>query len=378
MHRTTANKLDHHAVIFTVIFLLAAAARLDAAAVRIGTEFLVNTNTVGTQSYSSDRGQRQAAASSSPGATSPVGMAPAGVCSLGVSTRSATAIGDEFQVNSYTSGAQDLPSVSVATNGSFVIAWVGYGGQDGSDNGIFARRFNAAGVAEATEFQVNSYTQGPQLTVSLAVEGNGDFVVAWTSFQIAEDGSGDGIFAQRFDAAGGAPCRRVPGQRVHPGAARRSPASTPTRTATSWWSGSATGRTDRCEEFSAGASTPPERLPASSFRSIRTRRPIRASAAYHSTPNGDFVVVWQSTFPRSLSSPNVSAPLGSLSAAEFQVDVDGFYVAVPRCTVGLARLLTADFVIAWSGSGGDGSGRAACAHRQFHASGIPLDDRAPG
>ena len=40
-----------------------------------------------------------------------------------------------------------------------VITWSSYG-QDGSQSGVLAQRYNAAGVAEGGEFQVNSYTTG--------------------------------------------------------------------------------------------------------------------------------------------------------------------------------------------------------------------------
>ena len=108
-------------------------------------------------------------------------------------------LGAEFQVNSYTTSFQTYPSVAADADGDFVVAWSS-SGQDGSSFGIFARRFSSAGAPLATEFQVNSYTTSFQAFPSVAADADGDFVVAWRSS--GQDGSFDGIFARRFSSAG--------------------------------------------------------------------------------------------------------------------------------------------------------------------------------
>jgi hypothetical protein len=108
-------------------------------------------------------------------------------------------LANEFQVNVLTANSQEDPAVGMDGDGDFVIAWESYL-QDGSARGIFARRFNGAGAAVGGEFQVNSYTPGNQQSPAVAVEGDGDFAVAWES--VGQDGSGFGVFARRFDAAG--------------------------------------------------------------------------------------------------------------------------------------------------------------------------------
>jgi hypothetical protein len=111
-----------------------------------------------------------------------------------------SALGSEFRVNSYTSGAQSHPTVRADADGDFVVAWDSNPSTDGSLSGVFARRFTSAGTAMATELQVNAYGTGFQKSPSLAVQGDGDFVVAWDSY--GQDGSVDGIFARRFSSAG--------------------------------------------------------------------------------------------------------------------------------------------------------------------------------
>ena len=67
----------------------------------------------------------------------------------------------EFRVNTYTTDNQVDASVAMDAAGDFVVAWQSYG-QDGSGYGIYAQRYNAAGVAQGSEFQVNTYTTGNQ------------------------------------------------------------------------------------------------------------------------------------------------------------------------------------------------------------------------
>ncbi len=111
---------------------------------------------------------------------------------------SGVALGDELQVNAYTSNLQDRPRIVVEGDGDFVVAWDSVG-QDGSARGVFARRFASAGAALGAELQINSYTTGAQSHSGLGLTGDGGFVVVW---QTAEDGSGDGVTGRRFDSLG--------------------------------------------------------------------------------------------------------------------------------------------------------------------------------
>lgn len=107
--------------------------------------------------------------------------------------------GPEFRVNSYTTSFQIAPAVAMDADGDFVIAWMSTS-QDGSSWGIYAQRYNAQGVAQGGEFRVNSYTTAGQAFPALAMDDDGDFVVAWQSG--GQDGSGDGVYAQRYSVLG--------------------------------------------------------------------------------------------------------------------------------------------------------------------------------
>jgi hypothetical protein len=106
--------------------------------------------------------------------------------------------GGEFQVNSYTTGTQAEGSVGMDSAGNFAVSWRSEG--DGSETGVFGRRFDAAGQTLGEEFPVNSTTTESQLRPRLAMDSAGNFVVAWTSQ--GQDGQGYGVFGQQFDPSG--------------------------------------------------------------------------------------------------------------------------------------------------------------------------------
>lgn len=107
--------------------------------------------------------------------------------------------GGEFRVNTTTADEQEIPSVAMKNSGEFVVSWSSKG-QDGDGKGIYAQRYNAAGVAQGSEFKVNAYTTGDQDNASVSMDNAGSFVIGWSSN--GQDGSQNGIYAQRFNAAG--------------------------------------------------------------------------------------------------------------------------------------------------------------------------------
>lgn len=106
----------------------------------------------------------------------------------------------EFQVNTFITLNQTLPRVGSAHDGGFVVVWQSGGDQDGSNYGVFARRYDPSGDAlSPAEFRVNSYTTSQQAGAAVAVRPDGSFVSVWRSFReiLVND-----LFGQRFDAAG--------------------------------------------------------------------------------------------------------------------------------------------------------------------------------
>ncbi len=107
--------------------------------------------------------------------------------------------GNEFRVNSFTSNTQNEPAVAMDADGEAIVVWTSFG-QDGDQAGIYGRRYDTSGAAVGNEFQVNTYTTSNQTLPRVASDGDGDFVVVWSSF--GQDGAFGGIVGQRFSAAG--------------------------------------------------------------------------------------------------------------------------------------------------------------------------------
>ncbi len=123
-----------------------------------------------------------------------------------------TALGSEFRVNTFTADSQIYSSVAALAGGGFVVTWSSYG-QDGSVSGIYGQRYAADGTALGSEFRVNTFTNNYQVYSSVAALAGGGFVVTWMSW--SQDGSLFGIYGQRYAADGTAVGQRVPRQHVY-------------------------------------------------------------------------------------------------------------------------------------------------------------------
>lgn len=109
-----------------------------------------------------------------------------------------------FQIPRKLSGASDNGARNVAVDGSgnVTVVWcLGNGDPDSRDySDIHARRFSSAGVPIGQEFVVNTTLRGTQGDASVAANAAGDFVVVWqTRFP---GGLLRSIFGQRFSKTG--------------------------------------------------------------------------------------------------------------------------------------------------------------------------------
>ncbi len=117
------------------------------------------------------------------------------------------AMGPDFQINTYTTGDQRLPSASAASDGGFVVTWEsdGSNGTDTDACSIQARRFAFDGTPTGNDFQVNTYTTAKQILPMAGTDSNGRVIIAWESGDHSGDGADGelgGIRAQFFDADG--------------------------------------------------------------------------------------------------------------------------------------------------------------------------------
>jgi cysteine-rich repeat protein len=105
----------------------------------------------------------------------------------------------DFIVNTHTEGGQMAASLASHPSGEFTAVWIS-DGQDGSGMGVFGQRFDSTGNNIGSEFLINTNTNDNQSSPRTPKKALGDFVVVWTSQE--QDGSDSGVFGQRFDSAG--------------------------------------------------------------------------------------------------------------------------------------------------------------------------------
>jgi PhoPQ-activated pathogenicity-related protein len=201
-----------------------------------------------------------------------------------------TAVGNEILVNQFSTGDQQLPSIAMSAAGVFVVTWQS-AGQDGSGTGIYARRFNRDGVAQANEFLVTQVTAGNQVAPSIAMQSDGSFVIAWQGPGI--DGDSDGIVARRFSNTGVALANEFQVNQFSTGAQ-----AAPSVSATgaggfviAWQSPGQDGNSDAIvvRRYDSAGTADGSELIANTFVAGSQAAPAVASEA-----DGDFLVAWQS------------------------------------------------------------------------------------
>ncbi|VAV93348.1 FIG01023050: hypothetical protein, partial [hydrothermal vent metagenome] len=288
------------------------------------------------------------------------------------------AMATEFLVNTTTLGGQSFPSIATLANGDVVIAW-----EDGSNpaaTNIRAQRFDASGVAQGDEFVVNTTTASHQLVPSVAalsVGLGGGFVITWQdNSQTGGDVIGNAIRAQRFDRFG------VPlGAEFLVNSTTASDQNNPVAIpigggfAIAWTDNSATGDDTsssavRVQRFSSVGVPLGVEFVANTTTDLFQFGPAMATFA-----DGGFIVTWTDG---SQTGADVSgnairarrfAANGVPQGAEFLVNTTTTGVqSVPSVAV----LSGGEYVISWqdgSQSGDDNSGFAAIRAQRFDAAG---------
>jgi hypothetical protein len=355
------------AVLIVATFLLDPVPVRGEELLRLGSEFQVNSYSLDAQAYPAVARDADGDFVVTWGSFGGQDGADRGVFAQRFNSAGAL-VGAEFQVNSHTTGAQDLPSVALAPSGSFVIAWSAYGAQDGSNNGIFAQRFDAAGAPQGAEFQVNTHTLDHQLVPTVGADSEGDFVIAWSSWG-GQDGDGQGIFAQRFDSAGVAQGAELPvnsttaGDQTFPHVAVKPDGGF----VVAWTSEDGqdgAGNGVFAQRFdSAGSPVGDE------FQVNQTTSGDQSANSASIESDGEFVIAWTSLAQDGDGAGAFARRFGSSGApqdGEFQVSA---YTAGHQSAPRASHSSDGSFVIAWSDSLRDGSSSGVFA-QHFDANGL--------
>jgi hypothetical protein len=193
-----------------------------------------------------------------------------------------------FPVNSHTTGGQSRPAVGSDASGNFVVVWHS-ASQDGSGFGIFGQRFDAAGNPQGGEFRVNAYTLGYQMHPDISVHPSGPFAVTWQSE--GQDGDSHGIRGRVYDS-GGSPAGGGFAINSHTTGAQDDPAVAwiGTTFAVVWSSNGQDGSDSGVfvQRFDTSGNGQGESRVNTYTTAAQLRPAIASNAA------GDFVVVWDS------------------------------------------------------------------------------------
>ncbi len=226
--------------------------------------------------------------------------------------------GNDFVVNTYTTGNQTHPDVAMASSGEFVVAWESPG-QDGDMEGIFARRFDAGGNPLSSEIPVNAYTTGAQLAPSVAVLSSTSFAVAWQSPQ---DGDGNGVFGRGFD--GSTPIIDEIPLNTYTTGSQDSPRAVVSAAGDVIvvWQGPEPPASADAPEVWARRFPSSDALPAPEFRLNVESHANQGRPAVAVDPSGQFVAAWQSIAQDSPTSFGVFARRAGFPEA-LPMNVDG-------------------------------------------------------
>src|SRR4029079_8242819 len=112
-----------------------------------------------------------------------------------VNSSGITALTGDVLVNTTVLGLQGYGSVAVDPTGGFLVAWES-DGQDGSGYGVYAQRFAADGTRIGPETRLNTTTAVDQTFPRVAIDGRANFRAVWTTS--GQDGSGLGVMAERI------------------------------------------------------------------------------------------------------------------------------------------------------------------------------------
>ncbi len=289
-------------------------------------------------------------------------------------------LGAQFQVNTYTTGNQALPAVAADGLGNFVVVWESYGsvGNDSSLRGIQGRRFDTDGNALGSQFQVNTYTTNSQFQPTVSADVQGNFIVAWTSSgSAAGDSSSYSIQSQRYDAAG-APVGgefQVNSYTTGPQLRPRVASGPPAEFVIAWMSlGSSGGDTD---SYSVQGRRVVSGVWASEFQVNSFTSNSQTYPAVGVDPSGGFVVAWtgydsggndnSGTSVQARRFDALDLPLG----ADFQVNS---YTTFNQRQPALSVDANGSFVVAWEsiGSSGTDSDSSSIHARRFASDGGAL------
>ena len=335
----------------------------------VGNEQLVNTTTAGDQA-TNNSGQGGSVACDSNGnyvvvwSSANQDGSGSGIYAQ-IFNSAGQAIGSEFQVNTTTAGDQTNATVAMDSTGDFVVTWTS-AGQDGSGTGVYAQLYNSAGVAQGSEFRVNTTTSGNQFNSKVAMDPAGDFVIAWVS--AGQDGSGNGVYMQRYTVGGVAAGSETKvntttaNDQTNPAVAMDSTGNFVVTWQSNLQDGSGYGIYAQRYNSSGVAQ-------GSEFRVNTTTANDQINPAIALDPSGNFVIVWQSAVQDGSGYGIIAQrynAAGTAQGGQFRVNTT---TANDQANPSISMDGSGNFVVTWQSNLQDGSGNGIYA-QSYNSSGV--------
>jgi len=276
-------------------------------------------------------------------------------------------VGSEFLVNTFVEGDQITPSVALDESGDSVVVWSSWKA-DWSGYGVYAQELDVSGSKIGAPYLVANHTSDDQRSPSIASYGNGAYLVAWQTTRDYQPSSGTYNNGVRYTFI-------LPGNGtviiVWPygdSPDEYDPACAVSTGNDSWivvwteWDQNSSSEEIRGTGINYG-------LPSGSINTYTSGNQNSASVAMDS--DGDFVVVWRSENQdgdaggiygqRYLSN-------GSAIGTEFPVNT---YTSGDQSQPSVAMDSAGNFVVGWASWDQDGSGWGVYGQR-FSADGMRI------
>lgn len=246
-----------------------------------------------------------------------------------------------------------VPAVAMDASGAFVVVWAAGGSAKNQTTTILAQRYSADGTPQGALIQVANSPNVLQTFPSVAMDASGNFVVTWTSGTTSTPFT---VFAQPYNASGSPIGGRLT-VGTNPAAASINPSPSVAMDANGdfvlAWAGYNATYTNVPAIFAEQCSPPSN---ATQCKTAFTVSGDRANKEGRYVPSvsmdaaGDFVVAWQeNTYIKSnLSVFNIHAqrynPQGAAQGTEITVTNSS---SVPQQLPSISLDALGDFVITW-------------------------------
>ena len=283
---------------------------------------------------------------------------------------SATPLGNESQINTTVANDQRLVAVGTNPNATqYVVAWAS-ASEDGSGDGIYAQRYDLNGTKVGNAFRANVTTSGNQTAPAVALDSLGNFVIVWQT--ATGDGSGDGIYGRRYAFDGTALATEFRVNSTTTGN-QQAPSIAMDDAGDFVVAFQSASRDASGNAVVARAYRPNGTALGNDFQVNQVTAGNQQAPSVTMDASGKFVIAWQSAGQDGSSDTIVARRYSATAVALANEFVVNQFTAGNQSAPSLSANADGSFVIAWQSAAQDGNGDAIVA-RRYDSAGVALDN----